>query len=179
MPRFVALYRGVNVGGKNAVRMVALRGLHERLGHKQAQTYIQSGNVVFDGRGSASTIARRIAAEFAEEFGFDARPVVVPAEEWAGIVAQNPYADFAAQDPKSVHVAFAAGRPSGDGLAALLKKTGGRETFAIEGRVVYLHAPDGLGTSKFAAGMERAAGVPLTARNWRTALAISQLLADT
>jgi uncharacterized protein (DUF1697 family) len=53
-------------------------------------------------------------------------------------------------------------------LKALLAKTGGSETFVIGKGIIYLHAPDGFGTSKFAAGMEKACGVPMTVRNWRT-----------
>lgn len=172
MNRFVALYRGINVGGTGVVKMELLRAMHERLGHEEVASYIQSGNVVFSGSGETEKIARSIAKEFEKAFGFAARVMVVPGTKWGAMVRENPYAKESAKDPKGVHAGICDGAPSKAGLAALLKKTGGPETFEIKGAVIYLHAPDGVGNSKFAAGLEKACGVPVTMRNWRTVEAI-------
>lgn len=176
MDRFVALYRGINVGGRNSVKMEALRGMHERLGHKDVSTYIQSGNVVFSARGQPAPIAKKIAARFETEMGFAARVIVVPASRWASLVAESPYAKFSDNNPKAVHAAICEGPPNTKGLEALLSKAGGTETFVVRGEVVYLHTPDGLGTSKFAVAMERASGVSMTARNWRTVESLLKML---
>jgi uncharacterized protein (DUF1697 family) len=165
---FIALYRGINVGGRNLVKMEALRAMHEQLGHQGMKSYLQSGNIVFSANGLAEAIARKVAAEFVNEFGFAAKVVVVDAKRWGTIVKGNPYAKFAAENPQTVHAGICDGEPSVKGLNALLTKTGGSETFLIGKGIVYLHAPDGFGTSKFAAGMEKACGVPMTVRNWRT-----------
>jgi uncharacterized protein (DUF1697 family) len=165
---FIALYRGINVVGKNCVKMESLRAMHERLGHKGVKSYIQSGNIVLSANGLAETIAQKMASEFVKEFGFAAKMVVVDAKQWTTIVEGNPYAKFAAENPTTVHAGICLGEPSANGLKALLTKTGGSETFAIGKGMIYLHAPDGFGTSKFAAGMEKACGVPMTVRNWRT-----------
>ena len=61
---FIVLYRGINVGGRNPVKMESLRTMHERLGHQQVKSYIQSGNIILAANGSAETIARDAAAEF-------------------------------------------------------------------------------------------------------------------
>jgi uncharacterized protein (DUF1697 family) len=168
MPTFIALYRGINVGGKNSVQMGSLRAMHERLGHKNVQSYIQSGNVVFSATSSANTHDKKIAAEFADEFGFTPKVLIVAAKDWAALIKGNPYAKHAAKNPKSVHACICAGEPSASGLKALLTKTGGSETFTTGKTIIYLHTPDGFGTSKFAVGMEKACGVSITARNWRT-----------
>lgn len=168
MSVFIALYRGINVGGKNSVPMQALRAMHERLGHERVVSYIQSGNVVFAAKGSAAALARKIAQDFVSEFGFAAKIVVVDAKGWEAIVKGNPYAKFAEANPKMVHAGICDGVPDAKALQALLTRTGGRETFVAGKGIVYLHAPDGFGTSKFAAGMEKASGVPMTVRNWRT-----------
>jgi uncharacterized protein (DUF1697 family) len=175
MTVFIALYRGINVGGKNVVKMESLRAMHERLGHRNVASYIQSGNVVFSATGSAATITRKIAAHFTKEFGFAAKVVIVDAKRLDELVKGNPYARFAAENPKTVHAGICDGAPSDAGLKALLAKTGGRETFMIRNEMVYLHAPDGFGTSTFAAGMEKAAGVSMTVRNWRTIEALWQM----
>jgi uncharacterized protein (DUF1697 family) len=165
---YIALYRGINVVGKNSVKMESLRAMHERLGHREVTSYIQSGSVLFSARGSVESLARKATAEFASAFGFAAKLLVVDAKRWGTIVEENPYAKFASADPKSVHAGICVEEPSANGLKALLAKTGGSESFAIKHGIVYLHAPDGFGTSKFAAGMEKACGVPMTVRNWRT-----------
>ncbi len=168
MDAFVALYRGINVGGKNSVKMEVLRAMHEQLGHQDVRSYIQSGNIVFSAKGSAVAIARKTATEFASEFQFPAKVMVVAAKHWDSIVKGNPYAKQAAANPKSVHAGVCDGDPDEDRLSALLAKKGKGEAFVIGKSVVYLHAPDGIGNSHFAAGMEKACGVPVTARNWRT-----------
>jgi len=168
MDVFIALYRGINVGGMHPVKMESLRAMHERLGHKGVKSYIQSGNIVFSANGLAEANAQKVAGRFAKEFGFAAKVVVVDAKRWNTIVECNPYSKFAAENPKAVHAGICAGEPSAKGLKALLAKTGGSETFVIGSGIIYLHAPDGFGTSKFAAGMEKACGVPMTVRNWRT-----------
>lgn len=176
MGGFVALYRGINVGGKHSVKMEALCALHEGLGHRDVQSYIQSGNVVFLSSGTAAAIAKKLTAAFASEFGFTAKIVLIEAKRWTEIVKSNPHAVFAATNPKLVHLGLCEGEPSAAGLQELLTKTGGTKTFTIGKGIVYLYAPDGFGTSKFAAGMEKAAGVPMTVRNWRTVEALQALV---
>lgn len=176
MARFVALYRGINVGGRNSAKMETLRAMHERLGHGDVASYIQSGNIVFSTGGTAAALAKKISAQFAEEFGFAAQVIVVSKADWKTLVRDNPYADISAQDPRLVHAGICDGRPSAAGLKQLLERTGGREAFIVTDRIIYLHAPDGVGNSKFAAGMEKASGVAVTARNWRTIEAIWKML---
>jgi uncharacterized protein (DUF1697 family) len=178
MDVFIALYRGLNVVGKNPVKMELLRAMHEGLGHRSVKTYIQSGNVVFTARGSAASIARKAAAAFADEFGFAPKLIVLSAESLSAMIAKSPYAKFAAAAPNTVHAGICDGEPTKKELTALLKKTGGTEKFAVGPGIVYLHAPDGFGTSKFAAGMEKACGVPMTVRNWRTMEGLEKLAAE-
>jgi uncharacterized protein (DUF1697 family) len=176
MAAFVALYRGINVGGKNPVKMESLRALHEELGHRNVASYIQSGNVVFSASGSAATIGRKLADEFAKSFGFPAKVKLVNAQRFSALVTDTPYAQYAGDNPKTVHVAICDGEPSVSGLKALHAKTGGREQYVIRQELIYLYAPDGFGTSKFAAGLEKAAGVSMTARNWRTIEALWEMV---
>jgi uncharacterized protein (DUF1697 family) len=155
--------------------MESLCAMHERLGHRNVQIYIQSGNIVLSANGTADAIAKNTATEFAKEFGFTPKIVVIDAKRWSALVDDNPYANFATKDPKTVHAAICDGEPNASGLKTLLAKTGGSETFVITAEGVYLHFPDGFGTSKFAVGMEKAAGVPMTVRNWRTIEALKKM----
>jgi uncharacterized protein (DUF1697 family) len=175
MAVWIALYRGINVVGRHAVRMEALRALHEELGHNRVASYIQSGNVLFSAPGTADRIARALAAAFADAFGFEARVLVRSAQRLSQIVAENPYSRFADENPRSVHVGFCDGDPRSENLQTLLARFPSRDEFVTRRDIVYFHAPDGFGTSKFAAGMERSAGVPMTVRNWRTVETLHQM----
>lgn len=175
MEAFIALYRGINVGGRNAVKMESLRAMHRSLGHQEVQSYVQSGNIVFWTEGPPYLIAEKLSARFVKEFGFAAKVLVVHRRRWDAIVKANPYAKAAAANPRTVHIGICDGRPSAAALELLLTRTGGTESFIARKGVVYLHAPDGLGTSKFAAGMEKACGVPMTVRNWRTVEALREM----
>jgi uncharacterized protein (DUF1697 family) len=175
MDAFIALYRGINVVGKNSVEMESLRAMHERLGHKEVRSYIQSGNVVFSAKGTADAISQKTATSFAKEFGFAPKIVVVDAKRWGALMKSNPYSKFAAKSPNTVHAGICVGQPDAKELKALLEKVGRTESFMVRNGVVYLHAPDGYGTSKFAAGMEKACGAAMTVRNWRTMEAIWKL----
>src|SRR3954465_5711345 len=99
MDRFVALYRGINVVGRNSVKMESLRAMHERLGHRDVSSYVQSGNVIFSAAGAAEKIGGKIAGEFTAEYGFRARVIVLPASRWRAIARGNPYAKQSAKEP--------------------------------------------------------------------------------
>lgn len=175
MQIFIALYRGINVVGKNSVKMQALRAMHEDMGHRHVQTYIQSGNVIFVAKGKATTLANQIATEFTRVFGFVAKVLILDAKQLGAIVAGNPYGKFATERANTVHVGICQGAPDTSGLTALFKRARTSELFQVGPGVVYLHAPDGFGKSKFASGMERACGVPMTVRNWRTIQSLAEM----
>jgi uncharacterized protein (DUF1697 family) len=147
MARFVALYRGINVGGNNPVKMEALRGMHGRLGHTDVANYIQSGNVVFSAEGSAAALARDIAGQFAKTFGFAPHVIVVTAARWRAVVKANPYAESAGGAPNLVHAVLCDGRPDAESLAALHERAATTDRFTERGDVVYLDTPDGVGRS--------------------------------
>ncbi len=88
---YVALLRGINVGGNNIIKMVALRAAFEALGFSDVATYIQSANVVFTARsGSKPALTKKIEAALAKTFSYDSKVVIVSAEELAAVVAEAP-----------------------------------------------------------------------------------------
>jgi len=171
---YVALLRGINVGGSNKVPMAELRALFEALGYPDAQTYIQSGNVVFSARAGESALVADIEAAIEETFSLQVPVVVRSRAQLAAVVASSPF-DRAA--PTAVHVAFLSGRPRTASVAALDPDRSPPDTFAVVGREVYLHYPNGSGRSKLTVDyLERVLGVRATARNWNT---VTKLLAMT
>lgn len=168
MATWIALLRGINVGGKHKLPMAQLRAQLERADFSAVRTYIQSGNVVFEcARGTADSIATRLRSLVEARFGFEPKIIVLSARELAQAAAANPFpvADAA---PQSLHLFFLAAAPHAADVEALHALKAGTEDFALRGKVLYLLTPDGFGVSMLAERLERQLRVDATARNWRT-----------
>ncbi|MDF0601951.1 DUF1697 domain-containing protein [Psychromarinibacter sp. C21-152] len=166
----VALLRGINVGGRSSLPMGELRTMLGRLGAGPVATYIQSGNVAFRGAIPADAISDAIEAEK----GFRPHVLCLSLDDYEAILAANPYRDAAAADGKAVHVVFLDGPPQALSEEVLALATPS-EAVAVADRAAYLLAPEGIGRSKLAARLERALGVPATARNWTSARKIADM----
>jgi uncharacterized protein (DUF1697 family) len=183
MPRarrvYVALFRGVNVIGRNTLPMKSVPALFEAHGCRDVRTYIQSGNVVFSSDvGDPARLAARLAAAVRRAHGFEPRVLVLTAAALARAAAANPFPE-ARTDPKSVHLFFLEDRPVKPDVKALEALRTPTERFALKDRVFYLHTPEGFGISKLAAGAERRLGVAATARNWRTVTTLVDMVIRT
>jgi uncharacterized protein (DUF1697 family) len=165
---YVALIRGINVGGKGVLPMRVLKTVLEGLGCSHITTYVQSGNAVFEiGEKDASQLSVRIASAIQTCRGFEPHVLLLKREDVEQAIAANPFPE-AISDPKNLHLGFLARIPAIPDLKTLTRLASTRERFRLIGRVFYLHAPDGVGKSKLAAGAEKCLGVPMTDRNWRT-----------
>lgn len=174
MTRYVALLRGVNVGGRHQVPMARLRELAEDLGYDDVATYVQSGNLVLSSSAKADAVGAVLSEALQQEFGFTVDVVMRSAAQIAAIINKDVLGDIADDDAKRA-VGFLAGKPSPKAVKALDSDEFSPEQFAVVGSELYLWCPNGLGRSKLAAApWHRRLGVPLTVRNWRT---VTKLLA--
>ena len=168
MKTYIALFRGINVGGNNPLPMKDLVVALENLGCQEVATYIQSGNAVFRSEeADGSLLSDGIMATIGERHGFGPRVLVLSSEELEKAVRSNPFPE-AESEPKTLHAYFLAWPPERPDLDALEGIKGDRERFVLSESVFYLHAPHGIGRSRLAANAEKLLGVPTTARNWRT-----------
>lgn len=168
MKTYVALFRGLNVGGNNALPMKDLSTVLEDIGARNVETYIQSGNAVFQSEEEdTSLLSDKIRAAIEEGYGFEPRVLLLEPDAVEKAVVSNPFPE-AEPEPKTLHAYFLASVPEHPDLDALERVKGDRERFVLADGVFYLHAPVGVGRSKLAANAERLLGVPATARNWRT-----------
>jgi uncharacterized protein (DUF1697 family) len=189
MSSHVALLRGINLGGRNKIAMSELREVVTSLGYAGVTTYIQSGNVLFTAPDSdCAQLASDLESAIADAFGIAASVVVVSRDQLAQILAGNPYPGE--PNPKLVHVVFLNANPPRDLLdrieaaqsAAAAK--GSRDAVTPVGQALFLHTPDGYGTSELAQVLFRIIGAPghkgvaATARNWATATKLLSLCAD-
>ena len=168
--------RGVNVGGRNILPMKELARELEKSGYANVKTYIQSGNVVFQSSNArADNLATRIGEAILKSHGFRPNVIVLSAKQLEEAARSNPF-PAAEADPKSLHLYFLASTPKDPNVGALNQLKSSTESFAVRGRCLYLHTPDGIGRSKLAGRAEKVIGVDATARNWRT---VTKLMALT
>jgi len=167
MTEFVALFRGINVGGKHILPMQDLRDLLAELGCEDIQTYIQSGNAVFSASADPISLSAQITSIIEERFGFAPQVLLVTVERFAAIASANPHPEAEAI-PKFLHVWFLTEKASNPDIDAMNSIKSENERFTLTDDALYLHSPDGIGRSRLAGKVDRHLGVSTTARNWRT-----------
>ncbi len=168
MRTYIALFRGMNVGGNNILPMQELVAQLENIGLQNVKTCIQSGNVVFQSEEkNASLLSNKTRAAIKKSHGFEPQVVLLELEEMEKALGSNPFPE-AESEPKTLHLLFLASVPKNPDYDTLKSIKTDRERFVLKGSVFYLHAPDGIGRSKLAANAEKLLGVWVTGRNWRT-----------
>lgn len=176
--KYVVFIRGINVGGKNIVKMKPLSESLLKSGFEVVKTYIQSGNIVIStDNSSVDHVMETVSNVLNKEFNVEAPIMALSISRFEEAINNNPY-DDQELDPKTVHMAFLSDIPSDnchDKLNSIKKES---ESYEIIDHVLYLHAPDGIGRSKFVANMEKILGVDVTVRNLRTVKEVWKLLAN-
>ena len=178
MTTFVSLFRGINVGGHQMVRMDALKELYASLGFKDIVTYIQSGNIVFTSEDAdLSQLPRLIEDGFAQKFGFHAKVMVRTSAEFRDIIENNPFQNQPMRESKWVVVMFLATRPERTALEDLQKTYGGPEEICMIGQELYIYYPNGIGRSKLTLTLiEKKLKTMGTGRNWNTILQLQKMI---
>lgn len=161
MAIYIALFRGINVGGKNLLPMKELLVLLEGVGCKKVSTYIQSGNAVFE---HDELPDKQIGALIEAQFGFKPEIIFLTDKELITAFEHSPYHSL---EGKESHFYFCTSTPVLDN-EKLSKLKSGSENYYLHGHVFYLHAPEGIGRSKLAANIERCLGTSATGRNLNT-----------
>ncbi len=180
MPTYIALLRAVNVGGTGKLPMADFRKLLQGLGFKNVQTYIQSGNAVFEAPGPSAKVSAAIAAGLRKLMGAPVDVILRTHDDLTRVLAANPFAAEAAADGARVAVAFLAGQASPAAEPALRaiqeKYPQSGDRFHLAGDHIYFHFPQGAGQTRLVGKtVDRAIGVPGTGRNWNTVLKLHQM----
>jgi uncharacterized protein (DUF1697 family) len=176
MARFVALLRAVNVGARK-VPMAELRALCEELGWKGVRTYIQSGNIVFGANGKPDTLEALLEKALAAKLGFEVPVMVRSASAWKAHSEANPFQEASENEPNRVLVGLSKHAPKAGAAEAIEAKARAGERVVEAGGALWFHYPAGVGTSKLTPALiDRAAGSPVTARNWRTMTTLIAML---
>jgi uncharacterized protein (DUF1697 family) len=178
MTKFIALLRGINVSGHKIIRMADLKRMFERLKYDNVQTYLQSGNVVFEAKGGdQKKLAATIHAAIVDDFEFDVEVVVLPAADMIKIAASNPFSEL---DEKWLYVTFPFKPVNKTDFTKVKMPIKIGEKVVLVGKVIYGCCPHGYGNTKINnTFFEKALVMPTTTRNWRTVTALAQLCSAT
>ena len=173
---YVALLRGINVGGRHKLLMRELAAMFVEAGCEDVRTYIQSGNVAFRADPSlADGLSARIATAIVASHGYQIPVVIRTAADLARVVRGNPFlADGA--DPTKLYVGFLASAPDPARVARLDPDRSPADAFEVRGDEVYLHFPNGVARSKLTNDyLDRTLGTVSTIRNWRTVCKLHEM----
>lgn len=176
MPAYIALIRGINVGGKS-MPMSALRDMLAGLGHEDAKTFIQSGNAVFTAAGKdGRKIAKAIEAAIAKKFGYEAAVIVRSLEEWRALLGANPYAKRKLQDGERLFFTFLEEAPAKAAVAKLEAIRDPKDEVKVRGCEAFLLVRGSYGESNLSnAFVEKTLGVRATTRNHPTTLKLLEM----
>lgn len=176
MPTYISLLRGINVGGNNKIKMAELKAMYESLDFKNVQTYIQSGNVVFESKKkSQQKLEALISEKIKETFGHDIAILIRTKKDFEDVVANIPF-PITEGEEKQHYVMFLQEVPNPTIVNKLLENIEDwPEEFEVHGKEAYLNAVNGYGRTKLNGNfVERNLKVKITARNWKT---VNKLLA--
>jgi len=181
MTTYIALLRGINVGGHRLIKMADLKAMFEALGFGAAQTYIQSGNVVFQADETEQPLRLRIEQQIAATFGFSVTVALRTHGELARVISACPFAPDAIAEGEHLYAALLTETPASAGIERLAASKIEPDEFRVLGREVYLLYRQNMRESQLTNNLvESRLGVPATSRNWRTLTtlaAMSRMLA--
>jgi uncharacterized protein (DUF1697 family) len=176
LPSYIALIRGINVGGKS-MPMAALRALFAGLGYPDAKTFIQSGNVVFTAAGKdGRKIAAALEQAIAKSFGYEAAVLVRSLDQWRGLLKANPYGKRKLAEGERLFVTFLEGPPAKAAAAALEAVQDPKDEVTVRGSEAFLLVRGSYGESNLSnAFVEKKLGVRATTRNMPTTLKLLEM----
>lgn len=167
--KYVSLLRGINVGGKNMIKMELLREMFSLLGFENVKSYINSGNIIFEtAEADNNELSEKIAKKIVETFSFNIRVITRKMQEIAEIVANNPFAGEFEND-KDVHVFFLDDEMPAEKRELLLSHNNENENYAVRNKEIFCHLRIGVLESLMGKDyIAKKLKISSTARNWRT-----------
>jgi uncharacterized protein (DUF1697 family) len=171
--RYIALLRGINVGGHRKLPMADLRALGTQLGFTGVQTYVASGNLILSSAHEAAVIETTLEAALERHFGFAVDVIARSADQWAGYLKSNPFEAEGASEPNLVMLCIGKHPASDAHLATVRATASGGERASREGDALWLYFASGAARSRMSLGPRT--GI-WTTRNLRSVQKIAELL---
>jgi len=171
MTTYITILRGINVGGHKSIKMEALRQMFTRLGFLNVQTYIQSGNVIFQNPEITDTqlLENKIKNKISENFGFEISVLVLTLNDLENVVENNPFLSDNTKDPAYLHITFFSSLPEKAFVDKINAENYNADEFVCSRKNIYLYCPNGYGKTKLTnTFLETKLKVAATTRNWKT-----------
>ena len=170
MTTYISILRGINVSGRNMIKMDLLRSMYEHLGFMNVKTYIQSGNVIFQAHNKLPTeLGQIISIQIQRNFGFEVPVIVLTVERLKAILERNPLKSGLTKDISYLYITYLASQPKEVCLGAFEKKKLQSEEIEVTEDAVYLFCPNGYGRTKLNNSfIETQLKISATTRNWKT-----------
>jgi uncharacterized protein (DUF1697 family) len=181
MTRYISILRGINVGGNRKILMKDLNSLFEKLGFSKVETYIQSGNVIFESdiNGSTPDLEVKIQRAIAETFGLDVPVIVRTADEWAQSIVNNPFWKEKDADIDRLHLTCLKEVPSQELIEKIKLFQFLPDRYEIIGKDVFIFCAAGYGASKLVNSFfESKLKVSATTRNWKTVMKLHEMISS-
>ena len=167
--KYAAFLRGINVGGKNKIKMEALREVCASIGFENVKTYINSGNVIFEARKTDDKkLAEKLEKAIEKQFALNIKVMVRSISEIENIIKNNPF-DGQFENDKDLHVFFLDEEMPAEKRELLLSNNSENERYFVKNREIFcllrVSVLDSLMGKDY---IGKKLKVPATARNWRT-----------
>lgn len=176
MSKYIILLRGINVGGHHKILMADLRDLLSANGYKEVKTYIQSGNIILESDKKPKQISTHVKELITKQYQFNIPVVTITDQELLNCFIKNPFSEKE-EDIKKLHVTFLSDFPEESKVKDLEIPIYNNDQYSIEGKIIYLHIPDGFAKTKFnIKTFEKKLDVQATTRNWNTVTKLVNLL---
>ena len=178
MPIYVAMLRGVNVG-RNSLKMERLREVCDELGFKNARTYVQSGNVVFQAKVAPQSWLGKFELALAAETRLPVSVIVRTPVEMGNLIDRNPFLQRKEIETVKLHVTFLANAPKPADRDLLAGVAAGADEYLLSAKEVFVYCPNGYGRTKLSNNVfEKAFGVRATTRNWNAVRTLYAMAAE-
>ncbi|HWY34576.1 MAG TPA: DUF1697 domain-containing protein [Nitrosopumilaceae archaeon] len=170
MQTYISILRGINVSGHKIIKMEELRKMYVGLGFKNVQTYIQSGNVIFQYKKTKlQDLEKNVTKQIVKDFSFEVPVLVKELSELIEILSNNPFINKRKEDVSKLHVTFLSEEPEPANIENIKKGQYASDEFILSGKSVYLFCPNGYGNTKLNnTFFESKLKVTSTTRNWKT-----------
>jgi uncharacterized protein (DUF1697 family) len=177
MRTYISMLRGINISGHRMIKMDALNALYVEIGFKNIQTYIQSGNVIFQHQNeNISELEKSISEGIRQKFGFEVPVIIKALEDLRQIIETNPFLNDKTKDIAKIYLTFLSSVPDREKFNKIGEGQNFEEEYRLIDSTIFIYCPNGYGNTKLSTNfLESKLKLTATSRNWKTTLQLLKI----